>query len=204
MEAISTLRADHAHLRQKLLLMESALQVGPEARFVLREMSFSLLHLLQDHMHRESDALEAYHHHIPSGRYLLEPADHSVEYRLLKMVNELLLTGMRASVPLIILRLSQASEQLRAQMESQDQYVFTALEHAASLNSDEGLAICREMSVNEILSRYPQTRAVFNQLNVNRFQDGYDSVDEVAWRRGLDASGILEQLRQAVAFSTYA
>lgn len=204
METVSTLRADHAHLRQKLLLMESALQVGPEARLVLREMSFSLLRLLQDHMHREADALEAYHHHIPSGRYLLEPADHSVEYRLLKTVNELLLTGMRASIPLIILRLSQAIEQLRAQMESQDQYLFTALEHAAHLGSEEGSAICSEMSVNEVLSRYPQTRTIFDQLNVNRFQDGYDSIDEIAWRRGLDAASILEQLRQAVAFSTYA
>ena len=203
MEAISTLRADHAHLRQKMLLMDSALQVGPEARFVLREMSFSLLHLLQDHMHREADALAAYYHHVPSGRFLLEPADHAVEYRLLKTVNELLLTGVRASLPLVILRLSQALEQLRAQIESQEQYLFSTLEQAVGAGGD-GLVICPEMSVNEILSRYPQTRSVFEHLNVDRFQDGYESVDEIAWRRGLEVSGILEQLRQAVAFSTYA
>ena len=56
------------------------------------------------------------------------------------------------------------------------------------------------MSVNEILQRYPQTEPLFAQLRVNRLREGYESVDEVAWRHGLDSAEILEQLRQATVF----
>ena len=47
MHAIRSIRDDHDLLRKRLALLQSALQIAPETRFVLREMSFSLLHLLQ-------------------------------------------------------------------------------------------------------------------------------------------------------------
>ena len=60
------------------------------------------------------------------------------------------------------------------------------------------LDISGTMSVNEILQRYPRTARVFtNQLHVNRLEEGYESVDEVAWRHGVDVGHVIERLRQA-------
>ena len=204
MELMATLRQDHAHLRKKLTLLGSALQVAPEARLVLREMCFSLQRLLEAHMRREVYALQRYDQQVPAGRYLTGVGEHVAEHRLLRTVNELLINGMKASVPMVILRLSQAMEQLEAQMHEQERTVFASLDLAeASPASEATSAISRAMSVNEILQRFPQTERVFEQLHVNRLQEGYESVDEFAWRHGMDASQVIEQLRQVVAFPNY-
>jgi len=57
-------------------------------------------------------------------------------------------------------------------------------------------AISVTMSANEILQRYPQARPAFDQLCINRLREGYESVDELAWRHGMDAEELLEQLRR--------
>ena len=188
MEATEILRHDHALIRKKLSLLESALQVAPEVRFVIREMCFSLQRLLQEHMHREERASH------PSSR----GNEHVSSHALLRSVNELLLSGMRASMPVVVVRLSHLIEQLEAQMEQQERTVFPALEgEREPRDLDELTSISGAMSVNEILQRYPHTERLFEQLQINRLREGYESVDEVAWRHGLDASQILEQVRQA-------
>src|SRR3990167_4716202 len=101
MEATRPIRQDHDLLRKKLALLESALQVAPEARFVLREMCFSLQHLLHDHIAREQSVL-------PPDR-----TNHQDAHSLLRTVNELLLGGMRASMPTAVLWLSKLIALLR-------------------------------------------------------------------------------------------
>jgi iron-sulfur cluster repair protein YtfE (RIC family) len=59
------------------------------------------------------------------------------------------------------------------------------------------LPISETMSVNEILRRYPRAEPLFRDLHVNRLQEGYESVDEVAWRHGMDLEQLLKRLRQA-------
>ncbi len=197
MEAIRAARHDHALLRKKLALMESALQVAPEARFVLREMCFSLLRLLLDHTRREGALLErpTQPPSFDAGLAL----DHSGSQQLVRGVSELLLSGMRASTPTVVLRLSQAIEMLRGEMETQERALFS---HVSASGLDVE-AISGAMSVNEILQRYPQAEPVFTQLHVSRLREGYESLDEVAWRHGLDTSEVLEQLRQAAEFPRY-
>ena len=198
MDALTSLRHDHALLRKKLALLESALQVAPEARLVLREMCFSLLRLLQDHMQREAPLLQRYGQGVLSGQVPTEAADHSSEQHLLRGVSELLLSGMRASVPMVVLRLSQAIDQLEAQIGEQERRIFPFLEETEHPPGDETMTISGAMSVNEILQRYPQTEGVFEQLQINRLREGYESVDELAWRHGVDASQVLERLRHLV------
>ena len=194
METMQAMRQDHAILRRKMALLESAMQAAPDARFVLREMCFSLQRLLQDHIIREERALQTY---ASSGDRPSVP-DHAAAHDHLRGVLDLLFAGMRASMPAVIARLSRALELLEAQMEEQEQLAFPILDHAVGL---EGLAfeaaISGTMSVNEILLRYPQTERVFEPLHVNRLQEGYKSVDEFAWCHGMDVSQFLEQLRQA-------
>lgn len=203
MEATSTLRDDHALLRKKLSLLESALQVAPEKRGVLRDLCASLQRLLQDHIHREAHLLQVYYHRIPSGRYISEAGDHSAEQRLLRAVNELLASGIKASVPMVVLRLSQAIEQLQEQMDRQERTVFPSLDYTQEPRMGSAETISSSMSVNEILLRYPQTESVFERLRIDRLRDGYESVDELAWRQGIDVSQLVEELLQVVTFPSF-
>ncbi len=198
MELVELLRADHALLRKKGLLLESALQVGPEARLVLREMSYSLMRMLDAHLQRETPLLQQYYYRAGS-RELMPASDHSVERHLLRSANRLLNGQLRASVPLIILRLSQALEQLRVQMDRQEHLIFPSLGEQASPDGPGSIPLDGTMSVNEVLHRYPRAREIFEELCISRLDEGSDSVDEVAWRHGIDAAEVLERLRSAVA-----
>ena len=200
MDAIGTLRQDHAHLRKKLALLESVLQAGPEARFVLREMCFSLQRALHEHMERESTALSSLPSEHSGSRSRGPVPDHGAAYHALRAVNELLLGGVRPSLPLIVSRISRAIEELELELELQDE-TMTGLQG----NTESGTApISGAMSVNEILNRYPRTEGVFEQLHINRLREGYESVDEVAWRHGMDASEFLDTLRRVVTdFPSY-
>ena len=59
MKAIERLRRDHVILRSKLDVLESALKMGPEAWFVLREVSHTLAQQLRDHIRREEELVAA-------------------------------------------------------------------------------------------------------------------------------------------------
>ena len=208
MGATRILRQDHERLRRKLALLESAIQVAPEARFVLREMCFSLQRLLQEHIAREADVLQQYRQRIPvsdSSEVPPSVTEHMDVYNHLRTVNELLLTGMRASMPTVIARLSHVTELLHEQMDDQESRAFPALDQVEEpVGVNRLTAISGTMSVNEILQLYPQTEQLFEQLHINRLQEGYKSVDEVAWYHGMDVSQLLEQLRQtATAFPDY-
>jgi hypothetical protein len=202
-ETTRPLRQDHDLLQKKLALLESALQVAPAAMFVLREMCFSLQRLLYDHRAREAQALQTYAQHAPTGEAPSRVTDHADAHSLLRTVNELLLTGMRASMPTTILWLSKVIQLLREQIEAQERAAFAFLDAAEGIPAGEvSAAIDSAMSVNEILQRYPQTEPVFSQLHINRLQEGYESVDEFAWHHGMDVSQLLEQLRQAATSLT--
>ncbi len=199
MTVTTTLRQDHALLRKKVALLESALQVAHEARLVLREMCFSLLRFLGEHRQREVRPLVRFVHRVSPAQGQFQARDHTAEHHILLTVNELLLSGMRASVPMIILRISQAIDQLNTSMEEQERELFPVLDQMEVWRS-EADAISGTMSVNEILQRYPQTEPVFDQLHINRWREGYECVDELAWRHGMDAAQVLEQLRQLAIF----
>ena len=62
------------------------------------------------------------------------------------------------------------------------------------------LTISGSMSANAIVRRYPTTEALFNELQIDRRVEGYESVDELAWRHGVDVSRIVKQLRKAATF----
>ena len=59
MKAVERLRRDHVILRAKLDVLESALKMGPEAWFVLREVSHTLAQQLRDHIRREEELVAA-------------------------------------------------------------------------------------------------------------------------------------------------
>lgn len=197
MTQMDALRQDHAVLRAKAALLESALAAIPHTRLVFREKCFSLVRLLNRHMQREAPLLQLYHARMSSGRDVLRAEDHAGEHAHLRAVTELLLGGIKMSLPLLIMRVSEALEQLQAQMEAQEQMIFPLIDTLAPPT------ISGEMSVNAILQCYPQTEPVFTRLRINRLAEGYESVEELAWRRGLRVSELVKQLEQAAAFPGY-
>ena len=198
MDAAHTVRHDHAIIRSKLTLLESTIQSASRVRGILREQCGSLQRLLQEHMQREQGFLDAAGHSRTAHPTGAQPHDHSSAYQLLRGAHELLRCSWKVSMPQVILRLCQTTEQLRAEMVEQERTVFTC---GTAVSGEEAppqavFAISGWMSVNEILQLFPTTGAVFEQLHVNRVQEGYESLDEIAWRHGVDASEVIQQLRQ--------
>lgn len=208
MTDLDRLREDHTLLRTKATLLDSALSTAPHARLVFREKCFSLMRMLNRHMRLEAPLLDIYRAQIATGRDILRADDHSNEHAHLRAVTELLLGGVKVSLPLVIMRVSEALEQLRAQMDAQEQMVFPLVEAAAGDAPTERAASARmlrfpisgTMSVNAILQCYPETETVFKRLQINRPQEGYESVEELAWRRGMSVSEVLQQIERAATF----
>ena len=59
------------------------------------------------------------------------------------------------------------------------------------------LTISGAMSANAIARRYPETQALFEQLQIDRRFEGYESLEELAWRHGMSVAQFIRQLRQA-------
>ncbi len=190
MEPTQVLAEDHARLRRKLALLDAALEQLPETRPLLRDIAGSLQRLLNEHLKREQPIIQHIVTHEPDAQALPYVKDHMYEQTLLHGVNALSPCGTRGSLPLLVLRLAQIVEQLRATMETQERFLFPLLRSAA---------ISRWMSINEIIRYFPGSESVFEQLQVNRLREGYDSLDELAWRRGLDASVLMERIRQSAS-----
>ncbi len=197
MESVSLLCTDHALLRKKCSLLETILQSRPEGRFVISELTHSLQRLLEDHCEREQPILRQYHkqQNIHAAAVVL---DHAAERQILRLVRQLLAVRMKSSRSLIILRLSQAVEQLQIQMARQERLVFPFIDETVLTQQAQPMPVSESMSVNEVLHRFPTARQIFDELHVNRFEEGSDSVDEVAWRHGANVSDVLDQLRHAV------
>ena len=208
MALIETLRQDHALLRSKVVLMESALSTAPHARLVFREKCFSLMRVLNRHMKREDALIRRFYERFPSARYLPNRKDHADEQAQLRAVTELLLGGLKVSIPLIVLRVSQVIEQLQERMEEQEHTLFplfddvTDEELGVPARAPRLASISGSMSINAILRQYPRAETVLGPLHINRLREGYESVEELAWRRGLEVSQVLEQLRHAVTSSS--
>ena len=189
MEPTQALADDHARLRRKLALLDAALEQLPATRPLLRDIAGSLQRLLTEHLKREQPIIQHIMAREPDAA-TLPVRDHTYEQTLLHSINMLSVCGARTSLPLLVLRLSQIIEQLRTTMETQERFLFPLLRTAV---------ISRWMSINEIIRYFPGSETVFEQLQVNRLREGYESLDELAWRRGLDAAVLVERIRQSAA-----
>lgn len=63
------------------------------------------------------------------------------------------------------------------------------------------VTISGSMSANAIMRHYPKSQTLFEELQIDRRAEGYESVDELAWRKGMDVSEVINRLRQAIGFS---
>jgi len=205
MKAIDRLRRDHTILRAKLNVLEGALQMGPETWFVLRDVCYTLSRQLQDHIKREEELVRACKEALTEDALSHLTVEHKDEPQLLRMVNRLFVEEHGHSLNAIKPALTTLIQGLRTHMVEEEAELFPVIERVlaareASL-AGEPLAtsyVTETVAVNRVLREFPATRRVFDSLFVNVPFEGCDCLDEVAWRRGLDAQELIERLEEVI------
>ena len=208
MKAMERLKRDHHLLRGKLNLVESSLRMGSETWFVLRELCQTLSRQLRDHIRREEELLV-------DCRALLDDAlvkrlvvEHLDEPQHLRVINHLFLTTQGQSLKEIAPTLRALIDGLRHHMDEEEADLFPALERVLAPRAVEtpmpmrvsasSILLDETMTVNAMLQLYPRTQTVFHRFFINAQVEGYDCLDEVAWRHGMESQELLAHLQEAI------
>ena len=190
-------------LRAKLDVLESALKVGPDAWFVLREVSFTLSRQIRDHMRREEQLIAAAKKDLDPKTLAHVSLEHKDEPQHLRTINQLFVTEEGHVLERIRPELARLIEGLRHHMDEEETELFPALarilgEREVSLASATSPHLDETMTVNRIVQEHPQARGVFERLFVNLPFEGCACLDEVAWRHGVESRDLLERLEQVI------
>ena len=206
MAVTTMLKKDHEVLRRKLEFLEAALQVAPQSVFVLREMCYSLTKMLDAHIRREEEALTPYTNRILAILRYRADQDHADQRLILRDVNALLLQGIKMPPSKVVSLLAHLIEELREHMAEEEREVFPAVDEAEEecREPKETLKplIAEHMSANAVMKTFPATRRVFEKHGIACGCEGCDCLDELAWRHGLEAKGLVEELQQVAVETT--
>lgn len=208
MRAIDRLKRDHTILRAKLSLLEAALRMEPETWFVLREMSRTLSRQLGDHIRREETLMTACQSVVSRDTLERLRSEHHDEPQRLRELHQLLAEPASHSSERLRGGLTAVIRALRRHMDEEETSLFPMLEQALEQTGGEtamtatvsSWVISEQTTVNHIRHEFPETEPVFENLFVNAAFEGYDCLDEVAWRHGMDVEeliGRLEEVRRA-------
>jgi hypothetical protein len=204
MRAIERLKRDHGILRSKLDVMESALGMGPDVWYVLREVCFTLSRQLQNHMKREEELVMACRAAMDPKLLAEIAVEHRDEPEHLRTLNRLFLQDRGHRLDHIRPALVRAIQGLRHHMAEEERELFPILERELAAREPARTPEAVEaplhecLTVNYVLRSYPMTKPVFERLFVNLPYEGCDCLDEVAWRRGMESQELLAQLRQTI------
>ncbi len=207
MNAMERLKRDHVILRVKLSVLGSALTMGPEAWFVLREVCSTLSRQLQDHIAREEELVRACKEALTEAAPTHLIVEHKDEPQLLRTVNRLFVEGQGHSLVAIKPALTRLIHGLRAHMDEEEAELFPLLERVLAAREAQaptavesaGAHLDEVMAVNRVLREFPATKRVFDSLFVNVPFEGCDCLDEVAWRRGMEARDLIDKLEAVIA-----
>ncbi len=209
MNAIERLKRDHVILRTKLNVLEGALQMGPETWFVLREVCHTLSRQLQDHIKREEALVRECRETLTEDALMHLTVEHKDEPELLRTVNRLFVEEQGYSLTVIKPALIRLVHGLRAHMDEEEAELFPVLDRVLA---PQEVSLAREpqatshvtevMAVNQVLREFPATKRVFDRLFVNAPFEGCDCLDEVAWRRGMEAQDLIHKLQEAITSCT--
>lgn len=205
MRAIDRLKRDHNILRAKLDVLEGALQMGPETWFVLREVCYTLSRQLQNHIKREEELVKACRDALTEEALAHITVEHKDEPQLLRTINRLFVEEGGHDLTAITPSLVKLIRGLHAHMGEEEVELFPVLERVLAAREAslvrEPLAmshVTEVMAVNRVLREFPATKRVFDRLFVNVPFEGCDCLDEVAWRRGLEAQDLISKLEEVI------
>ena len=206
MKAVDRLRRDHTILRAKLEVLESALRMGPETWFVLREVCFTLARQLRDHIKREEELVVACRNAL-DPRVLAEVSvEHHDEPEHLRAINRLFVSEAGHSLERIKPALTEVIQGLRRHMEEEEHELFPLLERVFTEHEPSqktmpvgSSRLDEVMTVNRVVQQFPRTKTVFERLFINVPMEGCSCLDEVAWRHGMESGELLAHLEEAIA-----
>ena len=206
MNAVERLRRDHVILRAKLSVLEGALTMGPETWFVLREVCYTLSRQLANHIKREEALVQACRDALAEGVLTHLAVEHKNEPELLRTINCLFVDQWGHSLEVIRPDLLRLVQGLRTHMAEEEAELFPVLKRVLAAREP---TLAREpqptsriteiMAVNWVLREFPATRRIFDSLFVNVLFEGCDCLDEVAWRRGMEAQDLISRLEAVIA-----
>lgn len=208
---VERLRQDHAVLRAKLQLLNSALHAGPTAAFAVRELVYALGRRLAEHEAREDAALYPLlqetmvgdiQHHAAAIRIEHE----AIEYYL-RALHLLTLRGTRMPFEKVAGLAYSLTKLLRHHFAREEAILFPMLdqlnaaaggpETRRTAPSNQEVGVNADMTVNRILGLFPQTKSVFDCHCVDCRREGDDFLDEVAWRHAVSVPDLLRELQDA-------
>lgn len=202
MNTINRLQRDHNILRKKLQVLETALEMGPESWFVVRETCMSLSHRLADHL-RRADYIMA-----GSAKALTERGmgqlwlEHHVDGFRFRIAIDPFLGGGESVCARATPSLKAVVNDLRDHMAQVETKLFPLLEEPTPTESLDAtpsrIWLDGTMTVNHVIREYPETKPVFEDLFVSPLYEQYDCLDEVAWRHGLDVEELIAKLQDAI------
>ena len=189
MNGINRLKQDHGFFRSQLTVLEFALSMGTEARFVWREVSFSLSKHLPSHVKRESEAVTSYSRRLRKvGVDTLEAfsIDHNQEWQIFRFATRCLIQGIDELLEPARCALAKSIVEFRSRMEEQERQLFPLIQEASGAceDSEAGQAnrsiLTETMTGNYVFMLYPQTQAVFDRFTINLNDEGDQPLDELA------------------------
>jgi len=206
MNAVERLRRDHALLRSKLDVLESALKMGPETWYVLREVCFTLSRQLRDHIRREEELVAACRKAMNPKVLAEVSVEHHDEPQHLRTINRLFVRASQHSLEQITPVLTEVIHGLRRHMTEEERELFPLLERTLAEHGQfnesttSGSNRLEEvMTVNCVIQQYPRTKPLFERLFINVSMEGCTCLDEVAWQRGMEARDLIHKLEAAIS-----
>ena len=204
MDAVSRLRRDHRILRAKLEVLETALRMGDEAWYVLREVCFTLSRQLRDHIRREEQLIASCRRAMTPTALAEAVVEHRDEPAHLRTLNRLFVSSPTQAVEHVRPALQEMIEGLRHHMAEEERELFPIFERVlAEQEPPQPPATPTKrffdetMTVNRVVQEFPEARRVLEQFFINVPAEGCTCLDEVAWRHGLETEELLDALEVA-------
>ncbi|HEX9780427.1 MAG TPA: hemerythrin domain-containing protein [bacterium] len=201
MSAFEELRQEHHAIQRTFGMLESALRIGPEAWPVLRQLCFSALRQLQLHVWREERMLARYDDGSLERLPAYAQESHRDKMHDLKLIVHYVMGGAPAMWKDVAGALNAVIEGVRQQIEEQEALAFPLLERTVPANGtvnwiDEPPILSGTLTVRQAVSWYPAVRRACASLGVDLLAEADETLERIAWRRGLDCQELLTVLRQ--------
>jgi len=205
MHTVNRLTQDHRLLHAKLEMLKGAIPLVPQSWLALREVCFTLSHLLQAHSERESEVMASYRWVLEDPELIPVLLGHQSWLQSLQILNRCFVDEPSSTTPQELRRaLVAVVDGLSEELDIQEDTLFPLLERVMA--SEKGMGtethtmspvLNEEMTISTLVKLYPETKPVLTRFFINPMYENYDCLDEVAWRHGVPIEELLKQLEQA-------
>lgn len=207
MKDIIKLQQEHSVFRTQLASLEATMAKGTGTWRSWRDIGFSISHDLRAHVRSECGAAAYCARRLGTlNSEALETfaIDHDEQWRILQLANEYLARVIYVPDTYVGTILGKFVAAFRAAMDRQEAELFPLINRVFEVQEDpNGAAIVPgalldNMTANQVIKLYPETRAVFERLCVNMTYEGFCSLDHLAWNHGITDQALITLLETEI------